>query len=82
MTVLSKIDTVEHFKELPFYNEFIEKPKIKRLKSVDLLVEKPFYEQLSIIKANQAFTGYAMSYKVEMVEKKASDCAIRSKQIK
>ena len=34
MTVLSKIDTVEHFKEIPFYNEFIEKPKIKRLKSV------------------------------------------------
>ena len=79
MTVLSKIDTVEHFKELPFYNEFIKKPKIKRLKNVDLLVEKPFYEQLSIIKANQAFTGYAMLYKVEIVEKKVSDRAIRSK---
>ena len=68
MTVLSKIDTVEYFKELPFYNNPIEKPKIKRLKNVDLLAELPFHEQLSIIKTNQAFTGYAMSYKVEMVD--------------
>ena len=52
MTVLSKIETVEHFKGLPFYNKFIEKPKIKCLKNVDLLAEQPFYEQLSIIKAN------------------------------
>ena len=70
MTVLSKIDTAEYFKELPFYNNPIEKPKIKRLKNVDLLAELPFHEQLSIIKTNQAFTGYAMSYKVEIVEKK------------
>ena len=67
MTVLSKID---YFKELPFFNVSIEKPKIKRLKNVDLLAEQPFYEQLSIIKTNQAFKGYAMSYKVEIVEKK------------
>ena len=70
MTVLSKVDTFEYFKELHFYNNPIEKPKIKRLKNVDLLAELPFHEQLSIIKTNQAFTGYAMSYKVEIVEKK------------
>ena len=40
------------------------------MKNVDLLAELPFYEQLSIIKANQAFSRYAMSYKVEIVEKK------------
>ena len=28
------------------------------------------YEQLSIIKTNQAFSGYAMLYKVEIVEQK------------
>ena len=33
MTVLSKIDTIEYFKELPFYNNPIEKLKIKRLKN-------------------------------------------------
>ena len=67
MTILSNVD---YFKELPFYNEFIEKPKIKRLKNVDLLAEQPFYEQANTIKTNQAFKGYAMSYKVEIVERK------------
>ena len=70
MTVLSKIDTVEYFKELPFYNNPIEKPKIKRLTDINLLAELPFYEQLSIIKTNQASKGYAMSYKVQIVERK------------
>ena len=73
MTILSNINNingVNYFKELPFYNKPIEKPKIKRLKNIDLLAEQPFYEQLSIIKTNQAFKGYAMSYKVEIIEKK------------
>ena len=70
MSVLSKIDTTEYLKELPFYNNLIEKPKNKQLKNSDILVELPFYEQVSIIKTNQAFKGYAMSYKVEIVEKK------------
>ena len=74
MAVLSKIksysDVVDYFKELPFYNKPIEKPKVKRLKNIDQLAELPFYEQLSIIKTNQAFRGYAMSYKVEIIEKK------------
>ena len=30
----------------------------------------PFYEELSIIKTNLAFRGYAMSYKVEIIERK------------
>ena len=67
MTVLSKID---YFKELPFYNVSIDKPKIKRLTNINLLAELPFYEQLSVIKTDQAFSGYARSYKVEIVEKK------------
>ena len=74
MAVLSKIkphsDAVDYFKELPFYNKPIKKPKVKRLKNIDRLVELPFYEQLSVIKTDQAFKGYAMSYKVEIIEKK------------
>ena len=66
MTVLPNIN---NFKKLSFYNKPIEKPKIKRLKNIDLLTELPFYEQLSIIKTNQAFKGYAMSYKVAIVER-------------
>ena len=67
MTILSNAD---YFKELPFFNASIEKPKIKRLKNVDLLAELPFYDQLDIIKTDQAFKGYARSYKAEIVDKK------------
>ena len=63
-------DAVDYFKELPFYNKPIEKPKVKHLKNIDQLAEIPFYEQLSVIKTNQAFRGYAMSYKVETIERK------------
>ena len=74
MAILSKIkphsDAVSYFKELLFYNKSIEKPKVKRLKNIDRLVELPFYEQLSVIKTDQTFKGYAMSYKVEIIEKK------------
>ena len=54
MIVLRKIkshpDVVNYFKELPFYNKYIEKPKIKRLENIDLLSELPFYEELNVIK--------------------------------
>ena len=43
MTILSNVD---YFKELPFFNTSIEKPKIKHLKDVYLLAELPFYDQL------------------------------------
>ena len=67
MAILSNVD---YFKELPFFNVSIEKPKIKRLKNIDLLPELPFYDEINIIKIDQAFSGYATSYKVEIVDKK------------
>ena len=73
MAVLSKIklysDAADYFKELPFYNKPIKKPKVKHLKNHDRLAELPFYEQMSVIKTNQAFRGYTMSYKVEIIER-------------
>ena len=63
-------DVVEYFKELPFYKKHIEKPKIKRLKNINLLSELPFYEKLNVIKTNHAFRVYTMSYKDEINEKK------------
>ena len=48
----------------------IDKPKIKPLKNIDFLAELPFYNQLNIIRTYHAFSGYAMSYKVEIVDKK------------
>ena len=75
MTILANFD---YFKELHFFNVSIEKPKIKRLKNIYLLAELPFYHQLNIIKTDQAFSGYAVSYKVEIFKEK-SNCTIRSK---
>ena len=73
MAVLSKIkshsDAVDYFKEFPFYNKPIEKPKVKRLEDIDRLAELRFDEQLSVIKTDQALRGYAMSYKVEIIER-------------
>ena len=67
MTIMS---TINYFKELPFCNVSIDKPKIKRLSNINLLTKLPFYERLSVIKTDQAFSGHARSYKVEIVERK------------
>ena len=44
MTALKKVkslpDVVKYFEELPFYNKHMGKPKIKRLKNIDLLFMK------------------------------------------
>ena len=54
MATLKKIrshtDVVDYSKELPFYNKYIEKPKIKHLKNIGVLSELPFYEELNVIK--------------------------------
>ena len=44
--VKSHPSVVDYFKELPFYNKHIEKPKIKLLRNIDLLSELPFYQEL------------------------------------
>ena len=73
MAVLSKIkshsDAADYLKKLSFCNKPIKKPKFKRLENIDQLADFPFYEQLSVIKTNQAFRGYAVLYKVEIIEK-------------
>ena len=60
----------DYFKEILFCYKHIEKPKVKRLKSIDLLSELPFYEELNVIKTNHEFRGYTRSYKVEIIERK------------
>ena len=77
MTVYKKVQTkqklldiINYVKEIPFYNKYIEKPKIKLLKNIDLLSDLPFYEELSVVKTNKEFRGYEMIYKVELVDKK------------
>ena len=70
MKIKSHLHVVDYFKQLPFYNKPIKKPRVKCLKNVDLLSEFPFYEELNVIKTNHAFRGYAMSHKIDLVEKK------------
>ena len=45
---------INYFKELPFYNRYIKKPKIKLLKNIDLLSELHFDEELNVIKTDHA----------------------------
>ena len=85
MAVLSKIkshsDTEDYFKELPFYDKPIKKTKVKRLKNIDQLGEFPFNEQMSVIKTNQAYRGYAMSYEVEIIEIKYSILQVEASKL-
>ena len=74
MAVLPKVksqsDVTDYFKALSFYNKPMKKPKVKRLKYIDQLIELPFYESLDVVKSDEAFSGYAISYKVEIIETK------------
>ena len=38
-------DTKNVFQILPFYNTFIERPKIKKLSNLKFLQELPFYDE-------------------------------------
>ena len=49
------LDAINYFKELPSYNTYTEKPKIKCLKTFDLPSHVPFYEELSVVKTNKVF---------------------------
>ena len=55
---------------MPFYNTFTERPEMKKLSNIKLLQELPFYDELNIVKNSNAFSGYARSYKVDIVDKK------------
>ena len=73
-------DANKIFKIFPFFNTYIEKPEVKKLNNVQLLKEFPFYDELSIAKNNAAFSGYAQSYKIEIVGK--SDVVVQLKASK
>ena len=63
-------DANKIFKMLPFYNTHTDQPRVKKLNNVELLKELPFYDELSIVKNKTAFSGYAQSYKIEIVAKR------------
>ena len=57
-------------KEQPFYNLKIEKPKVKNLSNVDMLIEFPFYNELNIVKTAKEFKKYARSHNIEIIKDK------------
>ena len=75
-------DESKIFKALPFYNSFIDVPKVKKLSNIRLLIkELSFYDELNIIKNKTAFNGYAQSYKIEIVDKKDVITQLKSSEI-
>ena len=74
-------DESEIFKLLPFYDSYIERPKIKRINNVQLLKELHFYDDLSIVKNKTAFSCYSRSYKVEIVDKRDVIIQMKSSKI-
>ena len=58
------------FTPLLFYTTFIEQPEIKKLSNIKLLQEFPFYDELNVVKSSNGFSGYARSYKVEILDPK------------
>ena len=60
--IKSYSDAVDYFKDFPLYNKYIEKPKINLFKTINLLSDLPFYEELNVIKTDHAFKVYAINY--------------------
>ena len=64
------------------YNlNFIDVPEIKKLSIVQLMKELPFYNELNIVKINNAFSGYARTYKIEIVNKRDVIVQLKSSEI-
>ena len=75
---------IKYSKSYHFLETYVEKPEVKKLNNVELLKELPFYDELNIVKNKTAFSGYARSCKIEIVDKrdvlvqlKASEISIK-----
>ena len=51
------------------------------MNNVELLKELPFYDELNIVKNKTAFSGYAQSYKIEIVDKRDAVVQLKSSKI-
>ena len=45
---------------------------------MDLLVERPFYNELNVVKTSKAFRGYAKSYDNEAIDSKDPTVKLRA----
>ena len=74
-------DESKIFQLLPFYDSYIEKPRIKNLNNVQLFKELPFYDELNIVKNKTAFSGYGRSYNIEIVYKRYVIVQLKASEI-
>ena len=51
------------------------------MNNVQLLKELPFYDELSIVKNKTAFSGYAQSYKIEILDKRSVIVQLKASKI-
>ena len=61
LTVGLTVDGYDYLKEFPFHKNTIEKTNFKLLTDIDRLAELPLSEELTVIKTDQVFKGYAIS---------------------
>ena len=79
-TKMKQLTTKELPQEQPFYKQPIKKLPIKKLSNQELLREFPFYDDINISRKERALTGYAETYKVEIINNKSlSDLLFVSK---
>ena len=69
------------FKILPFFDSYIDVPMIKKSNNLQLLKELTFYDELNIVKDKTGFSGYAQSYKIEIINKKDVIIQLKSSEI-
>ena len=78
------LDNEKLLEILPFYNvliDFMEKPKVKGLTNVELLNELPFHNNLRVKEIAEAFKRYAISFKIETVDKKDARIQLYSSKL-
>ena len=74
-------DESKTFKILSFFDSYIDVPMIKKLSNLQLLKELPFYDELNMVKNKTPFSGYAQSYKTEIIDKKDVIIQLKSSEI-
>ena len=55
----------------PFYKQPINKHHVKKLSSLELLRELPFYDEINISRKERTFKKYAETYQVEITNNKS-----------
>ena len=69
------------FNILLFYDSYFDKPKVKKWNNVELLKALQFYDELNIVKNKTASSGYAQSYKIEIVDKRDAVVQLKASKI-